>query len=119
MCAALISTLTNIPAKQNVAMTGEITLRGMVLPVGGVREKILAAHRAGIAKVLLPVENERDIEEIPGNVRKNMEFVLIEHARETLPHVLESLPVPAPAKIKRREKRGNSGANIGANSNAD
>jgi ATP-dependent Lon protease len=117
MCAALISTLTNIPARQNVAMTGEITLRGMVLPVGGVREKILAAHRAGIDKVLLPVENERDIEEIPGNVRRKMEFVLIEHARETLPHILES--VPAPAKVKRREKRGSSGADIGANSNAD
>ena len=65
MCTAMISTLTGIPVRKDIAMTGEITLRGNVLPVGGIREKVLAAHRAGIRKVLLPRENERDIDDIP------------------------------------------------------
>ncbi|MDR2157226.1 MAG: endopeptidase La [Clostridiales Family XIII bacterium] len=103
MCAAMISTLTGIPARQDVAMTGEITLRGNVLPVGGIREKILAAHRAGIRKVLLPSENERDIDEIPANVRKKMDFVLIRHAREALPHILTK---PLPAKKKTAARTG-------------
>jgi len=92
MCTAMISCLTGIPARQDVAMTGEITLRGTILPVGGIREKILAAHRAGIRKVLLPRENERDIDEIPATVRRKMEFVLIGHANDALPHVLLKLP---------------------------
>jgi ATP-dependent Lon protease len=99
MCTAMISTLTGIPARLDVAMTGEITLRGNVLPVGGIREKVLAAHRAGIRKVLLPAENERDIDEIPENVRKKMEFVLISHAKEALRHVLtKSVRKPAAKK---------------------
>jgi ATP-dependent Lon protease len=98
MCMAMISTLTGIPAHQNVAMTGEITLRGNVLPVGGIREKVLAAHRAGIDKVLLPKENERDIDDIPASVRKKMEFVLIEHAKEAIPHVLTKKPKPKQKK---------------------
>ena len=69
-------------------MTGEITLRGKVLPVGGIREKVLAAHRAGIKKVLLPADNEKDIEEIPANVRKKLEFVLIHSVKEALEHAL-------------------------------
>ena len=69
-------------------MTGEITLRGKVLPVGGIREKVLAAHRAGIKKVLLPAENERDIEDIPKNVRKQMEFVLLHTVDEALEQAL-------------------------------
>jgi ATP-dependent Lon protease len=97
MCMAMISTLTGIPARLDVAMTGEITLRGNVLPVGGVREKVLAAHRAGIRKVLLPAENERDIDEIPENVRKKMEFVLIGHAKDALKHVLTKSVVRKPA----------------------
>ncbi|QOX65891.1 endopeptidase La [Anoxybacterium hadale] len=88
MCTAIISTLTNTPVRKDVAMTGEITLRGKVLPVGGIREKVLAAHRAGIKKVLLPAENERDIEEIPANVRKKLEFVLIHDVKEALDHAL-------------------------------
>ena len=88
MCTAIISTLTGAPVRKDVAMTGEITLRGKVLPVGGIREKVLAAHRAGIKKVLLPVENEKDIEEIPPNVRKKLEFVLIHNVKEALEHAL-------------------------------
>lgn len=88
MCTAIISTLTNTPVRKDVAMTGEITLRGKVLPVGGIREKVLAAHRAGIKKVLLPADNAVDIEEIPINVRKKLEFVLINNVSEALEHAL-------------------------------
>ena len=79
MCVAMISTLTGIPVRKDVAMTGEVTLRGNVLPVGGIKEKVLAAHRAGVRTVLLPFENERDIDEIPENVREQMNFVLIKN----------------------------------------
>ncbi len=88
MCTAIISTLTGIPVRRNVAMTGEVTLRGKVLPVGGIREKVLAAHRAGITKVLLPKENAADIEEIPASVRKQMEFVLIANVSQALDEAL-------------------------------
>lgn len=88
MCTAIISTLTNTPVRKDVAMTGEITLRGKVLPVGGIREKVLAAHRAGIRKVLLPKDNEADIQDIPEAVREEMEFVLIKNANDALKHVL-------------------------------
>jgi ATP-dependent Lon protease len=112
MCCAMISALTGIQARQNVAMTGEITLRGKVLPVGGIREKALAAHRAGIRKVLLPLENERDIDEIPANVRKKMEFVLIESAWDAFPHVFVDMPKPTAkaggraAKSEKTAKKG-------------
>jgi len=88
MCTAMLSALTGTPARKDVAMTGEISLRGKVLPVGGIKEKVLAAHRAGIAKVLLPIDNEPDLDEIPHNVKKKMEFVLIGSVREALEHVL-------------------------------
>ncbi len=88
MCTAMISELTGIPARKDVAMTGEITLRGQVLPVGGIREKVLAAYRAGIRKVLLPKDNEADIDDIPSNVRKKMEFVLIGQVSDALREVL-------------------------------
>lgn len=101
MFCAMVSTLTGIPARQDVAMTGEITLRGKVLPVGGIREKVLAAHRAGINKILLPKENERDIDDIPANVRKKLEFVLIEQAQEALPHILTKKIVVKKATTKK------------------
>ncbi len=88
MATAVISALSNIPVKNTVAMTGEITLRGRVLPVGGIKEKVLAAYRAGIKKVLLPEENKRDLDEIPDNVKKKMEFVLVEKMDEVLEHAL-------------------------------
>lgn len=86
---AVISALSNTPIKKDVAMTGEITLRGRVLPVGGIKEKVLAAHRMGIKKVLLPIENNKDIEEIPEKVRKKMEFVLVKNMEEVLSNALE------------------------------
>ena len=88
MALAVLSALTNIPVRNNVAMTGEITLRGRVLAVGGVKEKLLAAHRAGITKVLLPKECEADLDEIPQNVKDKMEFVLVSHMDEVLEHAL-------------------------------
>ena len=88
MVVGMISTLTGIPVKKDVAMTGEISLRGNVLPVGGIREKVLAAYRAGCKKILLPAENERDIEEIPEKARENLEFVLIKKAEDALKEAL-------------------------------
>ena len=88
MATAVISALTNIPVRCDVAMTGEITLRGRVLPVGGIKEKLLAAHRAGIKKVLLPKDCEAQLDEIPQNVKDQMEFVLVKHLDEVLEHAL-------------------------------
>lgn len=88
MCTAIISTLTCIPARKDIAMTGEITLRGKVLPVGGIREKVMAAHRAGIRKVLLPKDNDVDIQDIPEVVRNDMEFVLLRNVDDALREVL-------------------------------
>ncbi|MBR5315824.1 MAG: endopeptidase La, partial [Firmicutes bacterium] len=88
MCTAVISTLTGIPVRRDVAMTGEITLRGKVLPVGGIREKVLAAHRAGIKKILLPKANEPDIEDIPAAVRKHLTFVLLDNVNQALEEAL-------------------------------
>lgn len=88
MATALISALTRRPASHAVAMTGEITLRGRVLPVGGVKEKVLAAHRAGIKKIVLPAENKKDITEIPENVRRKLDLVFVEHMDQVLQHAL-------------------------------
>ena len=88
MCTSVISALTSTPVRKDVSMTGEITLRGKVLPVGGIREKVLAAHRAGIKKILLPKENESDIDEIPENVRKQLTFVLLETVDDALREAL-------------------------------
>ena len=88
MATALVSAIIKKPVYRQVAMTGEITLRGRVLPIGGLKEKVLAANRAGINKVILPIENEKDLEEIPANVRKKMEFVLVGDMDEVLAHAL-------------------------------
>ncbi len=84
MFTAVMSVLTGMPVRKDVAMTGEITLRGKVLPVGGIKEKVLAAHRAGIKTILLPRENEADIGEIPNAVRRQLEFILLDKAKEAL-----------------------------------
>ncbi len=85
MFTSVLSALTDKPVRKDVAMTGEITLRGKVLPVGGIKEKVLAAHRAGIRTILLPKENEPDLDEIPAGVRRQLHFVFLERAQETLP----------------------------------
>ncbi|MGI6767385.1 MAG: endopeptidase La [Lentihominibacter sp.] len=88
ICTAIISTLTGTPVRKDVAMTGEITLRGKVLPVGGIREKVMAAHRAGIRKVLIPKENDADIQDIPETVRNEMDFILLTTVEDALKQVL-------------------------------
>jgi ATP-dependent Lon protease len=96
MATALASALTRRPVRKEVAMTGEITLRGKVLQVGGVKEKVLAAHRSGIRTVILPQENERDLEEIPNHVREEMTFHFVSHCDEVLKlALLEPAGVPA------------------------
>lgn len=107
MCTAMISTLTGLAVRKDVAMTGEVTLRGKVLPVGGIREKVLAAHRAGIKKVLLPVENEKDLDDLPQNVREAMEFVLIRTVDDALENALVKQPKAkalkgSSAKVKKQ-----------------
>jgi ATP-dependent Lon protease len=88
MATALISALTNNPVSRLVAMTGEITLRGRVLPIGGLKEKALAAHRAGIRKILIPQDNEKDIVEIPESVRNEITFIPVSHMDQVLEHAL-------------------------------
>jgi ATP-dependent Lon protease len=88
MYTALVSLLTDRPVHPNVAMTGEITLRGMVLPVGGIKEKVLAAKRAGIAKVILPKRNEKDLEEVPQNVKDGLTFHFVERMDEVIEKAL-------------------------------
>jgi len=88
MATSLVSALIKVPVYNDLAMTGEITLRGAVLPIGGLKEKVLAAHRAGIKKVLIPAENEKDIEEIPATVLKTVELVLVAHMDDVLKKAL-------------------------------
>jgi ATP-dependent Lon protease len=94
MCTALVSALTDIPVRSNVAMTGEITLRGEVLPIGGLKEKLLAAHRGGISKVLIPEENEKDLAEIPKNIKDKLDIVPVKWIDQVLDHALVHQPVP-------------------------
>lgn len=94
MCTALVSTLTGIPVRSEVAMTGEITLRGEVLPIGGLKEKLLAAHRGGITKVLIPNDNVKNLQEIPENVKALVEIVPVKWIDEVLEHALAATPAP-------------------------
>jgi ATP-dependent Lon protease len=97
MATALVSALTKVPVRKDLAMTGEITLRGKVLPVGGIKDKILAAYRADITEVVLPKENEKDLEEIPGEVRDVIEVHLVESMDEVLRLALDGSPTPLSA----------------------
>jgi ATP-dependent Lon protease len=88
MATALVSALTKIPARRDVAMTGEVTLRGRILPIGGLKEKVLAAHRAGMKTVLIPAENEKDIEEVPASILRTIRIELVEHMDQALRQAL-------------------------------
>jgi ATP-dependent Lon protease len=89
MLTALTSLLTNKPIRKDLAMTGEITLRGQVLPVGGVKEKVLAAHRAGIKTIIMPKWNEKDLEEIPKKIKKDIQFYFVEKMMDVIKLALE------------------------------
>jgi ATP-dependent Lon protease len=84
IAASLVSALLKVPVDRQLAMTGEITLRGRVLPIGGLTEKLLAAKRGGISRVILPKENERDLEDVPAKVRASLEITLVEHVDDVL-----------------------------------
>ena len=84
MVTSIISAITEVPVNKNVAMTGEITLRGLVLPIGGLKEKLLAAHRAGIKKVLIPIENKKDLVEVPKTVLDSIEIIPVKNVDEVL-----------------------------------
>ena len=99
MTTALVSVLTNIPVRADVAMTGEITLRGEVLPIGGLKEKLLAAHRGGIRTVIIPEENVKDLVEIPDNVKNNIEIIPVRWIDKVLEIALECLPTPLPEVV--------------------
>jgi ATP-dependent Lon protease len=101
MCTALVSALTEIPVKAEVAMTGEITLRGEVLPIGGLKEKLLAAHRGGITTVLIPQENEKDLAEIPDNIKAKLEIIPVRWIDQVLEVALAHQPTPLPAAIEQ------------------
>jgi ATP-dependent Lon protease len=92
MFTALTSLLTGRPVRSDVAMTGEITLRGLVLPVGGIKEKVLAAKRAGITTVILPSRNEKDLEEVPEQVKKEMQFHFVQRMDEVIHLALKEKP---------------------------
>lgn len=89
---ALVSALTKIPVKKNVGMTGEITLRGRVLEIGGVKEKVIAGHRAGLKTIILPKDNEKDMEDIPANVKRDIKFIYADNLDQILSHALKSKP---------------------------
>src|SRR5450432_3199098 len=104
MCTALVSALTKIPVRSDVAMTGEITLRGEVLPIGGLKEKLLAAHRGGIKTVLIPDENQKDLVEIPDNIKGNLEIKAVKWIDEELEIALTARPSPTLPKLSVDEK---------------
>ena len=114
MCTALVSALTEIPVKAEVAMTGEITLRGEVLPIGGLKEKLLAAHRGGITTVLIPQENEKDLVEIPDNIKAKLKIIPVRWIDQVLEVALAHQPTPLPStseqaantqKAKEKDKK--------------
>ncbi len=99
MCTALVSALTKIPIRSDVAMTGEITLRGRVLPIGGLKEKLLAAHRGGVGTVIIPEENRKDLADIPANVTESLQIRPVKWIDEVLDIALEHPLAP----VKRSE----------------
>jgi ATP-dependent Lon protease len=121
MAVALASLLTGKPVRGTVAMTGEITLRGQVLPVGGIKDKVLAAHRFGVDTVILPKKNENDLDELPDEVRGALKFILVERIDDAIQAALSSDPPPLPtetgssgAKTRRRRTTKETAAPISA-----
>lgn len=116
MATALVSVLSNRPVHKTVAMTGELTLRGNVLPIGGVKEKVLAAHRAKVHKVILPMSNKKDMEDVPKDVQKEMEFVFAENVREVFKEAL--IPPIEKAVPLQEEEAANSSSKAASDASA-
>ena len=112
MCTALVSVLTSIPVKADVAMTGEITLQGQVLRIGGLKEKLLAAHRGNIKTVVIPADNERDLAEIPDNIKEDLRIVPVKWIDEVLETALQFQPTPLRSKEKVVKKKKSAQAEI-------
>ena len=112
MCTALVSVLTSIPVKADVAMTGEITLQGQVLRIGGLKEKLLAAHRGNIKTVVIPADNERDLAEIPDNIKQDLKIVPVKWIDEVLETALQFQPTPLRSKEKVVKKKKSAQAEI-------
>ncbi len=112
MCTALVSVLTSIPVKADVAMTGEITLQGQVLRIGGLKEKLLAAHRGNIKTVVIPADNERDLAEIPDNIKEDLKIVSVKWIDEVLETALQFQPTPLRSKEKVVKKKKTAQAEI-------
>lgn len=106
MATALVSLISKRPVRADVGMTGEITLRGQVLPVGGIKEKVLAAHRSGLKTVVLPKRNEADLEDLPAEVRKEMKFVMVDTVDEVINIALEAAPPKREKKVKSKKPSG-------------
>jgi len=107
MCTALVSALSRIPVRADVAMTGEITLRGRVLPIGGVREKVLAAHRAGLKTVILPEKNLKDLIDLPKTAKSELKIIPVKHMDEVLQIALSPKAVMEPPRPRRQPKDEN------------
>jgi ATP-dependent Lon protease len=105
MCTALVSVLTEIPVKSDVAMTGEITLQGQILRIGGLKEKLLAAHRGNIKTVIIPADNERDLAEIPDEIKADLEIRPAKLIDEVLEYALEFKPTSLKGVKKNKEKK--------------
>jgi ATP-dependent Lon protease len=114
LCTALVSVLTGIPARADVAMTGEITLRGQVLPIGGLKEKLLAAHRGGIKTVIIPDENRRDLKEIPDNIKADLDIKPVKWIDEVLQVALQRMPVALDAVQAKETTEGDVNHRISA-----
>src|SRR5690606_28180314 len=104
MCTSIVSALTGIPVHKDVAMTGEITLRGRVLQIGGLKEKLLAAHRGGVKTVIIPVDNEKDLADIPDNVKKGIKIIPVSSVEKVLEIALTKPLTPIEWREDEREK---------------
>ena len=119
MATALVSLISGRKVKPHLGMTGEITLRGQVLPIGGVKEKVLAAHRNGLRTVILPKRNAYDLEDVPDEIKKSMEFIFVETVDDVLNAALEPAPKPAHGRrvsarkeIKKLPKKGKANGKV-------
>ena len=105
MITSIVSSLTNIEVRKDIGMTGEITLRGRILPIGGLKEKLLAAKRGGLKKVLIPIDNKKDLDDVPDNIKNYIEIIPVSFADEVIKNALVKCPTPLSNKKKNVHSR--------------